>query len=329
MSVHKGRVSIIIVNCNGKALLENCLASCTVQSYRDFEMIIVDNGSSDGSQDFVRTAYPRAALIENKNNTGFAPAANQGIEVSCGEFVALLNNDTRVDREWVSSLVKAIRSDEIIGSCASKQMDFSRADIIDAAGLVLFRGGYAGSRGHAEKDEGQFEAREFVFGCHGASAFYRKAMLDEIGLFDEDYFAYNEEFDLALRAQLCGWKCVYVPEAVVFHMGGATRARQDEDFRLFQMERNRLCTIIKGYPLAMLCYYSLFLAKYELDAFFRLLRRGTTTFLRARFDCIRLLPRMLKKRRDIQRTRTITHRGFRELVTVPPIEKGDTGVCRV
>lgn len=287
------------------------------QTYRDLETIVVDNGSSDGSQDFVRTNYPAVTLIENAGNTGFAPAANQGIEASGSEFVALLNNDTRVEPEWIARLVEAIRSDETVGSCASKQMDFFRPGIIDAAGLVFFRGGYAGSRGHAKKDEGQFDAQAPVFGAHGASAFYRRSMLDQVGLFDADYFAYNEEFDLSLRAQLFGWKCLYVPGAVVYHKQGATRARQDRRFLVYHMERNRIFTIIKDYPWGLILATLSFLLKYELDILWRLVAGGETALFRARLDVMRSLPHLLRKRRLIQKNRVLSVRGCMQLLSRP------------
>jgi GT2 family glycosyltransferase len=154
-------------------------------------------------------------------------------------------------------------------------------------------------------------------------------MLEQIGLFDEDYFAYNEEFDVALRAQLAGWKCAYVPEAVIFHLGGATRAKQDERFRIFQMERNRLCTIVKDYPVKALLYYFPFLAKYELDALLRLIRSGDTAFLQARIGFLRLLGRMLKKRQAVQRTRVISFSRFKALFTPPDKIKGNGHAYRV
>ena len=307
-------VSIVIVNYNGRHLLETCLDSVLTQTYQNKEVFLVDNGSTDGSVEFLKEHYPQAQLMVNDRNLGFSSAVNQGIQASKGEFVAVLNNDTKVAPSWIGSLVTVIQENPRIGSCASKQLDFYRPDVIDSAGILLARGGYAFGRGHGEQDRGQFDAVVEVFGAAGASAFYRRRMLEEIGLFDDDYFAYNEEFDLSLRAQLYGWKCLYAPSAVIYHMGGESRAKHDQKFLIYYMECNRLLTIIKNYPAAMFFYFLPYLLKYELDIFYRLLLRFEIQPIVARVDVLRMLPRMLKKRTKIQRERSISDQEFKKLV---------------
>ncbi len=307
----KNLVSVIVINYNGCSLLPVCLGSLAGQSYADLEIILVDNGSSDGSREFVKDNFPRAKIIENEVNLGFAKAADQGIENSEGEFVALLNNDTRADKDWVANLVRAAAADPTIGSCASKQLNFFDPRMIDSAGILLFRGGYPRNRGRGETDNGQFDTAGEIFGAPGASAFYRRSMLDQIGLFDSDYFAYCEEFDLSFRAQLAGWKCEYVPEAVIYHMGGQTRSRNEQGFLVYYSERNRIFTIIKNYPAGLILYYLPFLLKYELDAFIRLIKHSEKGLLIARLDALKLLPKMLKKRRRIQKDRKVGISGLR------------------
>jgi GT2 family glycosyltransferase len=308
-------VTVIIPNYNGRGVLKTCLDSVKAQDYKRLEIIVVDNGSSDGSAEYVRRNFAQVSVIVNERNLGFAQAANQGVLQSQGEFVALLNNDTKADTSWITNLVKVIQTDGTIGSCASKQLSFYHPDVIDSAGIQLLRGGYPSNRGHNQKDERRFNAIEEVFGAPGASAFYRKAMLEGIGLFDRDYFVYNEEFDLSFRARLSGWKCVYVPQAVVYHMGGRTRAGSDRKFLIFYMERNRIFTIVKNYPLAMLMYYFPYLLKYEIDILFRLITRFEIEPLLARVDVLRFLPNMLKKRKAIQAHRVLFNKEFRRLVT--------------
>ncbi|MDD4941117.1 MAG: glycosyltransferase family 2 protein [Candidatus Omnitrophica bacterium] len=298
-------VSVIILNYNGKHLLGVCLDSVMAQSYPGLEMIVVDNGSGDASAEFVRNNYATVKVLANGSNLGYVKAANQGIRCSAGEFVVVLNNDTRVDPFWVERLVRAARTDHSIGICASKQLNFFNPNIIDSAGIMLLRGGYARDRGRGEADRGQYDTAGEIFGAAGASAFYRRSMLDEIGIFDEDYFAYCEEFDLCFRAQLAGWKCVFVPDALVYHMSGQTRAARDERFLVYYVERNRLWTLIKDYPVRLFLLHWPFLLKYEIDILMRFVGRYEKEVFFARLDALRLLPRMLARRAAIQRRRRI------------------------
>ncbi|MCX7927437.1 MAG: glycosyltransferase family 2 protein [Candidatus Omnitrophica bacterium] len=309
-----GLVSVIIINYNGCDLLKECLSSVTAQSYAPIEIIVVDNGSVDSSVEFLRNNYPQVKLILNKENLGFAEAANQGILKAKGEFIALLNNDACADPHWISSLVKVMLENPQIGSCASKLINYNDHKIIDAVGLLLHRAGFAKSRAHQQVDSGQFDIIEEVFACHGAAAFYRKKMLEEIGLFDADYFAYNEEFDLGLRAQLAGFRCLYVPQAVVYHQGGKTRAKQDEEFRLYHMERNRLWTIFKDWPIGFFFFCFPYFLKYELEILLNLNKYNKKAVIKARIDFLKRLPQILKKRYYIQRKRKVSIKYLRNLI---------------
>ena len=306
-------VSVIVVNHNGRDLLPGCLGSVLSQSCPPAEIILVDNGSGDGSVELVRRDYPAVKILINEVNAGYAPAANQGIQAARGKFIALLNNDAQADSGWIENLLRVIEKDERIGSCSSKQLNFYKRDVLDSTGILLHRGGYPVGRGRNEIDRGQFDAATEILGAAGASALYRRTMLDQAGLFDEDYVSYQEEFDLSLRAKLYGWRCVYVPEAVVYHISGATVARKDEKFLIYYTERNRLFTIIKNYPASMILRYLPYLAKYELDILWRV-ARGECAPVSARFDALKLLPRMLRKRREIQKKRTASNREFQSWV---------------
>lgn len=311
----KSLVSVIILNLNGRHLLKDCLDSLAGQSYGRIETILVDNGSSDGSVELVRSGYPGVRVLVNPLNLGYTLAANQGIRASRGEFVVVLNNDTKAAPDWIEKLADAAASDPRIGICASKQMNFFEPGKFDSAGIQLFRGGYARDRGRGEEDRGQYDRSERIFGAPGASAFYRRSMLDEIGLFDEDYFAYCEEFDLSFRAMLYGWACVYVPAAVVYHKSGATRASRDERFLVYYVERNRLFTIIKNYPVRLFLYCLPYLMKYELDILRRLVFRLEKEVLLARLAALCLMPKMLVKRRLIQRNRKVPVWGLSRFIT--------------
>lgn len=302
-------VSIIILNCNGKNLLKTCLDSVFKQTYKNYEVIFVDNGSTDSSGEFIEKNYPSVKLIKNKKNLGYAKGNNIGIEISEGKYIATLNNDTKVEPDWIENLVEVAEKDCRIGICASKQLNFYQPNLIDSTGINLHRGAYPSNRGRNEKDNGQFDEQVEVFGAPGASAFYRKEMLNRIGLFDEDYFAFQEEFDLCWRAKLSGWSCVYVPKAVVYHVSGAT-AVPGSKFLIYYMERNRLLTIIKNFPLISFLRYSPYIFKYELDILFRIITSFEYGLITARLAALMLFPRMLKKRRKIQKARIISNREF-------------------
>ncbi|MGA9138887.1 MAG: glycosyltransferase family 2 protein, partial [Methanocella sp.] len=217
MGAQSPLVSVVIVNYNGMRFLEGCLSSLMKQSYSPIEIILVDNGSSDGSLEFVKSHYAMVKIIENDRNLGFAIANNEGIGITKGKLIATLNIDTEVTPCWVEAHVRAMASDAMIGMCSSKMLSMGDPRIIDSTGLCISRSGACWDRGQYETDAGQYEETEEVFGPCAGAAMYRKEMLDKIGLFDEDFFAYMEDADLAFRGQLAGWKCIYVPEAIALH----------------------------------------------------------------------------------------------------------------
>ncbi len=244
-------VSIIILNWNGKQYLETCLSSLLRQTYSDIELILVDNGSSDGSVELVKSKYPGVIIVQHHKNLGFAVGVNSGILASSGKYIATINNDAEADKEWIASLVRVIGSDPDIGSCASKLLRYYERDTIDSAGIVIYQNGNAYDRGGQEKDIGQYDSQEEVFGACAGAALYRKEMLDETGLFDEGYFAYFEDVDLSFRMQLFGWKCIFVPDAVVYHIHSAT-SKEQSPFKIFYFERNKLWNMWKYFPVKLL-----------------------------------------------------------------------------
>ncbi|VVB56312.1 Glycosyltransferase AglI [uncultured archaeon] len=244
-------VSIIVLNWNGKQYLETCLSSLLIQNYKNIEIIFVDNGSSDGSIDFVRTKFPGVIILGHNTNLGFAEGVNSGIRISRGEFIATINNDTQADENWINNLMKVIESDPGIGCCGSKMMRYYDRNIIDSAGIIIYQNGNAYDRGREEKDTGQYDIMEEIFGPCAGAALYRREMLDKIGLFDKEYFAYFEDVDISFRIHLFGWKCIFVPEAIVFHMHSAT-AKSSSPFKIFFIERNKLWNMWKYFPVKML-----------------------------------------------------------------------------
>ncbi|PWB56958.1 MAG: glycosyltransferase family 2 protein [Candidatus Methanoperedenaceae archaeon] len=244
-------VSIIVLNWNGKKYLKTCLSSLQNQIYKNIEIIFVDNGSSDGSIEFVRNSYPGVVTLKHDTNIGFAEGVNSGVRISRGTFIATINNDAEADADWINNLVIVMESDPDIGCCGSKMMRYYDRKIIDSAGIEIYQNGNAYDRGREEKDAGQYDQQEEIFGACAGAALYRKEMLDEIGLFDKEYFAYFEDVDLSFRMHLFGWKCIFVPKAVIYHIHSATSG-SSSPFKIFYIERNKLWNIWKYFPVSMI-----------------------------------------------------------------------------
>jgi GT2 family glycosyltransferase len=238
-------ISIVVVNFNGLRFLEPCLSSLLAQSFKKFEIVLVDNHSSDGSAGYIRKHFPSVILIETGKNLGFAGGTNAGIHASRGDYILTLNNDTVADPLFIENLISPMESASRLGMCASKML-FPDGRI-NSTGICISRSGAAWDRGIFEQDSGQYENEGEVFGPCAGAALYRRAMLDEIGLFDEDFFIYMEDVDLAFRARLAGWECRYVPTARVVHFHAGT-AGTNTDLSVFYGNRNLLWYVIKNFP---------------------------------------------------------------------------------
>jgi GT2 family glycosyltransferase len=311
--------SVIIPNWNGLRFLPICLDALLQQNYPQVEIIIADNASQDGSQDFVSSTYPQVRLIELLTNKGFTGACNAGIAAATGQYIALLNNDTEVDANWVSAVVAAFEAHPEIGIVASKMLLFDRRDHIHTTGDYFTLDGRAGNRGVWQKDDGQFDREEYVFSACGGSSVYRRTMLDQIGLLDDDFFFSLEDIDLAWRAQLTGWKCLYTPHAVVYHHlsatgGGVTASYYDG--------RNLIFTLVKNLPGALWRKYGLLIVRAQVKLAWEALRawRGEAARARLRGMWAGLwqIPNIWRKRRVIQQMRTVSTEAIEALLTPLP-----------
>ncbi len=238
-------LSIIIPNWNGLRLLPTCLDALRRQTFRDYETILVDNGSTDGSRALVERDYPEVRVLAFPTNRGFAPAVNHGICAARGDVVVLLNNDTEADPHWLEEIARAFEADPGAGMVACKLRLFDRRDHLHSAGDYQGVDGIPGNRGVWEPDRGQHDDPRGVFGACGGAAAYRKAMLDEIGLFDESLGSYCEDVDLNWRARLAGYSCAYAPRAIVYHHVSATGGGP---LASFFVGRNILFVLAKNYP---------------------------------------------------------------------------------
>lgn len=241
--------SVIILNWNGRHLLEECLDSVRGQEFRDFETIVVDNGSTDDSVPWLGERWTdQVRVVELPDNRGFAGGNNEGIRVSKGSWVVLLNNDTAVDAGWLAELAAAIERHPDAGMFTPKILNSFRRDEIDNTGHVIYPDGLARGRHRLERDDGRFDEEGETLWPSGCAGVYRKEMLEEIGLLDDSFFAYGEDVDLGLRARWAGWKCIYVPGAVVYHKYSATAGSYSPQ-KAFLVERNRFWILCKNFPL--------------------------------------------------------------------------------
>jgi len=319
-------ISVVVVNWNRKELLRACLESLRAQTGVAFETIVVDNGSTDGSAAVAEELG--AKVIRNTENRGFCAANNQGIAAARGEFVALLNNDAEADPGWLAALLRACSKASDVGMAASKVLVWEDPGRIDKVGHLIFPDGQNRGRGAGAIDRGQFDCEEEVLWPDGCAALYRKSMLDAIGGFDEDFFAYGDDAELGLRARIAGWRCVYTPDAVVRHHRGSTMGKGSAA-RLELIERNRVLLALKLFPWSLLWLNPLFFAV-RLAAGAAMAGRGagdTAHFpgirgklaiagalVRGDWGALWMAPRILRKRRGIAALRKLSARELRRLL---------------
>jgi GT2 family glycosyltransferase len=294
------RVAVVIPTWNGRSLLEAALRSLYAQSYSDYEVIVVDNGSSDGTVEHLRERWPAVHVVALADNVGFAAAVNLGIARAHGEYVALLNNDMELDPEWLAELVAALDAEPGAGSAASKLRMLREPGVLDGAGDLVTWYGATWRRGHGEPDRGQYDAPGVVASPCAGAALYRRAALDAVGGFDERFFAYLEDADWGLRAQLAGWPCLWVPSAVAYHLGGATSRRMG-DLETELIARNTLALVVKSFPAARFLLWSPLLLGYQAYTLVRAVGAGTwRAVLRGWVGALRGLPETLRARQEVR-----------------------------
>ena len=322
------RVSIIIVNWNGLGHLPECLDSLDHQTFRDFEIVVVDNGSNDGSPEYLR-ARPGVLLVTLPENVGFAAGNNAGLAVAKGEFIVTLNNDTKAEKGWLEHLVAVADAHPKAGMVASRILSYHEPDRIDSLGIAvcpdaMARGDFRG-RHYSGLSIGAVQEILLPSAC---VALYRRAMLDEIGFFDPDFFAYCEDTDLGLRGRLAGWGALLARDAVVYHKYSMTSGAFSP-FKLYLVERNHYFAALKNFPLPMLALLPFFtLQRYLTQGAVVLgakgsggefLASGTRSacvwaLLRGMRDAALALPVLLKKRAALRPVRKLTNREMMQLL---------------
>lgn len=291
--------SIIIPNWNGAHLLPSCLDALHKQTLQPTETIVVDNGSTDESRILLAEQYPELQVVALPTNRLFAGAVNQGIRISQGTIVVLLNNDAAPEPPWLEELTAALDRHPEAGMAASKLLLYDRPSHFHSAGDFYGLDGVPGNRGVWEEDKGQYDQEELVFSPCAAAAAYRRELLETIGLFDEDLGAYCEDVDLAFRAQLAGYRCVYAPRARVRHRLSATGGGP---LASYYCGRNFLHVAIKNIPLPILRKHWWRILRsqvgYLLTSILHLREPAARARLRGQWDGLRSLPQAWAKRQQ-------------------------------
>jgi GT2 family glycosyltransferase len=299
-------VAAVVVNLNSGDLLERCLKSVAGQTLKLTRTIVVDNGSTDGSVDRLEERFPEVEVMRLGDNAGFARANNLAIERGEGcEWVALVNPDALLDPSWLEELVEAAATRPEYTFFASRLVDAATGTTLDGTGDFYHVSGWAWQRGHGQKmgNADDPEVAEEVFAPCAAAALYRRDAFQEVGGFDESYFCYFEDIDLGFRLRLAGHRCLYVPQAVAFHLGAATAGRES-DFAVYHAHRNLVWTYVKDMPRGLLLLY---LPHHVLINALTLvwfsLRGHPRAIFRAKLDALRGLRRMIAARRDVHARR--------------------------
>jgi GT2 family glycosyltransferase len=298
--------SVIVPTVNGAHLLRDCLDSLVNQSYRDVEVIVADGASTDDTSALLNRVYPNVRLLRLRRNAGFTGNVNAGLRAARGDILCLLNNDAQADADWIAACVETLASQPEIGSVATKVLFADRATV-NSAGDLFCRDGTARQRGAGQPDGPDWDRTDLVFGAMGGAAAYRRTMLADVGLLDEEFFMYLEDVDLAFRAQLRGWPCLYQPLARVYHLGGATGGGK---LASFYNGRNLIRLLAKDLPSSlaprMLPAILRFQGRRAREALGAWRGSAARATLRGQLVGLAGLPRHLAARPPVQRRRRVS-----------------------
>jgi GT2 family glycosyltransferase len=308
------RATVIIVNWNGKMLLADTLYALQKQTYQSFHTVLVDNGSFDGSVEFVNQEFPHVETIALNWNSGFAYANNIAIKKNGAPYTILLNNDAVPAPTWIECLTRALDRTPQAGFAASKMLYFDNPGLIDRVGDAYTNAGVGKLRGR-KMPAGRFSEPEWIFGACAGAAIYRTAALIEVGLFDEDFFLINEDVDLSFRLQSQGYKCLYIPDAIVFHKASSSIVH-DSETSVYYGHRNLEWVYIKNLPVAVILQTLPLHIVYVFAAMLFFAMQGhLRIYIKAKIDAMAALSKMLKKRKIIQVSRTVDTRYILTLMT--------------
>ncbi len=324
------RVSAVVVNWNGGAMLDECLRSLFAQTWPSLEVIVVDNHSTDGSIEAAQQVWgDRLRVVRNDRNEGFARGNNQAFAIATGEWIFLLNNDAVAAPDAIANLMRFADERPEVGHLACRIMRYEQPNVFDSVGLLIYPDGVCRPRGWQEKDLGQYDRPVEVLAAHGCACAYRRTMLQDVGGFDEAYFCYLEDLDLGMRAQLQGWKCWYVPDAAIRHHKSASAGNYSK-FKAYHVERNRIWNAVKLLPRFVLLTSPLFtINRYLMQGYAAATHTGISSDFVKEYSWLRLLwillcaysaaalrlPRQLRERHRLSRRRKISTREWYDLIS--------------
>lgn len=304
-------IDIIIPNWNGRGLLRTCLDSLQRQSFRSFRTIVVDNGSTDGSVSFIQQNYPEVSIIQLNENKGFSAAVNRGILASDKEWVLLLNNDVEVAEDCLHALAQICNQDLEYQFFALKMIDYHERSKIDGAGDCVLRGGVGYRLGTMENDSEHHSIKREVFGSCAGAALYRRAIFTDVGLFDEDFFAYLEDVDFNLRAVKAGKKCCYLPDARIYHIGSASTGSKVNSFTIRLSTRNNVFVVLKNFgPVLFIRFLPSFLIYQFFWLLFVIKKRQLIPYLSGLAESLKYLRTMFKRYGNNQKISTLSAKEF-------------------
>jgi GT2 family glycosyltransferase len=321
--------SVLIVTWNRAELLESCLRSLDRQTWRDFEVVVVDNDSQDGTKELLAEQFVgKVKVVTNSANLGFAGGVNAGLRVAAGEWIALLNNDATAKQDWLETLAQATAENPDVDMFASRILTKDRPDVIDNTGLLMYPDGICRGRGRNEVDRGQFDTPGEVLFPSGCAGVYRHSMLLEQGGMDESFFCYCDDSDLGLACRIAGHRCLYVPSAIVYHAYSGSAGAYSE-LKAYLVERNRIWLVAKNFPLDMLITSLVYsFGRYLFQVFGLVGQRGAFAqfaqnnsplagariLLKAYLHALLGLPRMWSKRRRVWAHAALSGREVRRLI---------------
>lgn len=303
LSVNLPRISVVVLNWNGRTFLDPCLRSLAAQTYPDAELIVVDNGSHDGSVHFVRSAWPNVRLLALSRNRGFAGGVNAGLYVARGEYIVLLNNDAIADPTLLAELIAPLEHDTTLAATAGVLTFAHQPQLIASAGVRMFRDGVALDDRLLQPVAALPANPVPVFGPSGGAACYRRTALHDVGVFDEGYFAYLEDVDLAWRLRLRGWATLLAPAAQAAHIYSATGG-EGSPFKDWLIARNRWRVLLRCWPTALLVQHWPSILAYDALALGQAALRRRWTTITGRLATVRATPELLAQRRAIQARRS-------------------------
>ena len=309
------KVCIVVPNWNGEDFIAKCLSSL-VQQTQKCQIIVVDNGSTDNSVEIINKKFPKVDLIELDENRGFSGGVNKGIQKAIKEnfeYIALFNNDAIASKDWLKNLVNDAKKHKNVGIITGKLLHIDKKHI-DSTGDMYSVYGMPFPRGRNELDKGQYDKAEEVFGATGGASLYKTKMLKQIGLFDEDFFAYFEDVDISFRAQLAGWNVWYEPKAIAYHHIGGTSAKMGS-FARYHSIKNFVLLYNKNMPGWLYWKYKpLFLWQLARIKLGCVRDKQFRVFLRAFGKSVTLMPSTLAKRSKIQQERTVSSAYIQKLL---------------